>query len=76
MKIGAHISSAGGINNIFDRAEEIEAEAIQMFISGRTNWRNPVVKEEALVKYQKLKNSSKIPLFFHGIYFGHIMIFC
>ncbi len=68
MKIGAHISSAGGINNIFDRAEEIEAEAIQMFISGRTNWRDPVVKEEALVKYQKIKNSSKIPLFFHGIY--------
>ena len=43
MKIGAHISTAGGVHNIFQRAEEIEAEAIQMFISGRTNWRAPVV---------------------------------
>ena len=32
MKIGAHISTAGGVHNIFQRAEEIEAEAIQMFI--------------------------------------------
>ena len=68
MKIGAHISTAGGVHNIFQRAEEIEAEAIQMFISGRTNWRAPVVKEESLDKFYKIKSNNDIPLFFHGIY--------
>ena len=68
MKIGAHISTAGGVHNIFQRAEEIEAEAVQMFISGRTNWRAPVFKEESLSAFYEIKSTNDTPLFFHGIY--------
>ena len=31
MKIGAHVSTAGGLDKAVDRAQEIGAEAMQIF---------------------------------------------
>ena len=33
MKVGAHVSASGGPDKAIDRALEIGAEAIQMFVS-------------------------------------------
>ena len=33
MRIGAHVSSAGGVDKVVDRALEIGAEAVQIFVS-------------------------------------------
>ena len=38
MKIGAHVSTAGGISNAVGRAKEIGCEAIQIFGSSPQTW--------------------------------------
>ena len=38
MKLGAHVSTAGGVHNAVDRAQEIGAEAIQIFESSPRAW--------------------------------------
>lgn len=69
MKIGAHVSSAGGLHNAVANAALIEAEAIQCFVSGPTNWR---VKEIGQADYDLFKSKAKEsgigPTYFHGIY--------
>ena len=39
MKIGAHVSTSGGMDKAIDRAEEIGAEAVQFFASSPRTWR-------------------------------------
>jgi deoxyribonuclease-4 len=39
MQIGAHISSAGGIDKAIDRAVEIDAESVQVFTQSPRTWR-------------------------------------
>ncbi len=39
MRIGGHVSSAGGIHTAIDRAEEIGAEAVQIFTQSPRMWR-------------------------------------
>jgi deoxyribonuclease-4 len=39
MQIGAHVSSAGGIDTAIDRAEAIEAESVQVFTQSPRTWR-------------------------------------
>jgi endonuclease IV len=41
MRIGAHISSAGGHHLVFERARAIGAEAAQLFISAPQQWKLP-----------------------------------
>ncbi len=69
MKIGAHVSSAGGLHNAVDNAVAIEAEAIQCFVSGPTNWR---VKDITGADYELFKTKAVdagIGLtYFHGVY--------
>ena len=38
MKVGAHVSTAGGLDKAIDRAAELGAEAIQIFISSPRGW--------------------------------------
>ena len=46
MKIGAHVSTKGGLSNAFDRASNIGAEAIQIFASSPRAWKFNQPKEE------------------------------
>jgi deoxyribonuclease-4 len=39
VKIGAHVSSSGGIHTAIDRAEAIEAESVQVFTQSPRTWR-------------------------------------
>jgi deoxyribonuclease-4 len=39
MQIGAHVSSSGGIYTAIDRAEEMGAEAVQLFTQSPRTWR-------------------------------------
>ena len=38
MKIGGHVSTAGGLNVAIDNAVKIGAEAIQIFASSPRSW--------------------------------------
>src|SRR4051812_49398867 len=68
MRIGAQISSAGGADKVFERAEAIEAEAIQMFISAPQQWRAPSLADDVVERFIIGRERTGMPVFFHGVY--------
>lgn len=68
MRIGAHVSSAGGPLKSFERAAAIGAEAVQLFISAPQQWKAPTISEDVVAKFNEAREASGLPCFFHGVY--------
>ena len=69
MKIGAHVSSAGGISKAVDRGAEIGCETIQLFGSSPQSWAfKPVPEAEINAFRQKTAETGIGPAFLHAIY--------
>ena len=69
MKIGAHVSTAGGPATAFERANAIGAEAIQIFLTPPQQWRSSRVDEPQAAEYRARQAEAGIgPVFVHGIY--------
>jgi deoxyribonuclease IV len=68
MRIGAHVSSAGGSHLVFERARAIGAEAVQLFISAPQQWKAPVLTDEQVALFNRIREVSRTPAFFHGVY--------
>ena len=69
MKIGAHVSSAGGISKAVDRGAEIGCETIQIFGSSPQSWAfKPVPEAEIEAFRQKTAETGIGPAFLHAIY--------
>ena len=73
MKLGAHVSTAGGVPNAIDRAVEMGAETIQIFASSPRGWAfKPIPEELSLAFRQKSEAAGIGPIFLHGIYLVNI----
>ena len=73
MKIGAHISVAGGIEKAIDRAESIGAETIQVFVSSPRAWKFRFPKEDDINKFREKSIETGIgPCYIHGSYLVNI----
>ena len=73
MKLGAHVSTAGGVHNAVDRAQEIGAEAIQIFASSPRAWAFKPPKEEHLLAFhEKSREIGLGPIFLHGSYLVNV----
>ena len=69
MKIGAHVSAAGGVDKAIDRAELIGAEAIQIFATAPQAWRISEHSEASTQAFvEKAARASIGPVFLHGVY--------
>ena len=69
MKIGAHVSTAGGISKAVGRAEEIGCETIQIFGSSPQGWAfKPVPGDELEAFRQGIAETGIGPVFLHAIY--------
>ena len=69
MKIGAHVSTAGGISNAVSRGQEIGCEAIQIFGSSPQPWAfKPVPGEQIELFKQSMADAGIGPVFLHAIY--------
>src|SRR3990172_521573 len=69
MKIGAHVRTAGGVDKAIDRAEEIGAEAIQIFSGAPQAWRRKEYRPEEVEAYRARAAETGIcPAFIHGVY--------
>src|SRR5690606_18726546 len=71
MKIGAHVSTAGGPATCFDRAEAIGAEAIQVFFTPPQQWRSSKFDDEQIAEFKERAAKSPVALsdvFVHGVY--------
>ncbi len=66
--VGAHVSSAGGPQNVFPKALAIGAEAVQLFISAPQQWKAPAITDEQVEAFLAAKAEAGLPVFFHGIY--------
>lgn len=69
MKIGAHVSTAGGISKAVARGQEIGCEAIQIFGSSPQTWAfKPVPGNQIELFKQNLADAGMGPVFLHAIY--------
>lgn len=67
--IGAHVSAAGGVMNVIDRAKDIGVEAVQIFASAPGNWNPPkATLEEGKAFGEAARVSGITHIFFHSIY--------
>lgn len=64
MKIGAHVSTAGGIQTGIGRGEDIACDAIQIFTQSPRMWKPTNYTDEALDGYQAVETASQI----HGTF--------
>lgn len=69
MKIGAHISTQGGIHTAFDRALAIGAECLQIFESAPQQWGTGKFDDDTVAKFRETHAASGLaPLVIHGKY--------
>lgn len=69
MRIGAHVSAAGGLDKAVDRGVELGCETIQIFGSGPQSWRFKEAPPEQTEAFkQKAKAADIRPVFLHGVY--------
>lgn len=68
-KIGAHVSTAGGLYRGVENAQAMGAEAIQIFGASPRQWQAQAPTVEEVKKYREaLKNSGVGSVFLHGAY--------
>jgi deoxyribonuclease-4 len=69
LRIGAHVSTAGGPATAFERAEAIGAEAAQIFLTPPQQWRSSKVDDVIAGAFrERAAGSSCGPVFVHGVY--------
>ena len=69
MRIGAHVSTSGGVDKAIDRALDLGAETIQVFSGAPQAWKRKTYKAEEVADYKKKVAETGIaPAFIHGLY--------
>ncbi len=69
IRIGAHVSTAGGLQKAVDRAVDVGAEAVQLFCSSPQGWAfKPIPEEQTTGFREKAEAAGLSPAFLHGIY--------
>jgi len=69
MRLGAHLSTAGGLHTSFARGEELGCTAIQIFLSSPRQWRGRELSEEDVAKFRAAWRASDCEACFaHDIY--------
>ena len=73
MRLGAHVSTAGGLQSAVDRAEAIGAETLQMFASSPRAWAFRPVPEEQVLAFRERSEATGIsPAFLHASYLVNV----
>ena len=69
MRLGAHVSVAGGLQNAIPWALEIEADTFQMFSKNQRQWIAKPLTEEQIEEFKKpLSETDLGPLMIHDSY--------
>lgn len=76
MRIGAHVSIAGGFDKTLAKAKELELECLQIFNGSPRNWQKPEFGEEKIrVLNEGIKRLKLSPVFIHGSYLLNLASF-
>ena len=69
MKLGAHVSTSGGLDKAIDRGAELGCETIQIFGSSPQAWAfKPIPEAQTEAFRQKAEEAGISPVFFHAVY--------
>jgi len=69
VKIGCHISIAGGVDNSVARAGKLGCNTMQIFSKNASTWREKILKKDEVESFKELlKNSNINPVFIHASY--------
>ena len=69
MKIGCHISIAGGVDKSVVRAGKLGCSTMQIFSKNASTWREKILKKDEVENFREnLKNSNINPVFIHTSY--------
>jgi len=69
LKIGCHVSIAGGIDNSVVRAKELGCSTMQIFSKNASTWREKILEKNEVESFREnLKNSNINPVFIHTSY--------
>ena len=60
LKLGAHMSIAGGVSNALDAAADVHSNAVQVFMKSNRQWAGPQVKEEDVSRWNEQMPSSGV----------------
>jgi len=67
--LGAHVSTAGGVQNAFANAENIGANCFQIFGASPRQWKVKMPDDETLKAFHKEKERAQLgPIFLHASY--------
>ncbi len=74
MRLGAHISAAGGLFKAFKRADEAGCDSMLVFTKSNRQWKAKPITEEDVTKYKKEaeKYSNIFPVAVHASYLINI----
>lgn len=69
MRVGAHVSTQGGLDKAIDRAQAMGAETIQIFGGPPQMWRRRAYSNEETTAFRERAAAAEIgPVFLHAIY--------
>jgi deoxyribonuclease-4 len=69
MKLGSHMSVAGGVHTAFARAESVGGTALQIFVKNASQWAaKPLPEEEIRLFAEERKRTGILPVVAHDSY--------
>jgi deoxyribonuclease-4 len=68
MYFGAHLSSSGGIHKAVERAVDIGADAVQIFVQSPRAWKSTAHSAENIAKFRELREAKLQGSVAHAIY--------
>lgn len=69
LKLGRHVSIAGGIDKAFDRAKELGCNCLQIFVKNPRGWKGRNIPEQEIKRIKKKKKDmNMVPLVVHNTY--------
>ncbi|CAJ2501993.1 Uu.00g048460.m01.CDS01 [Anthostomella pinea] len=74
MHIGAHVSSAGGVQNSIHNAVHIGANAFALFLKSQRKWANPPIAPEARDGFHSLSQEHKFEVHRHCLPHGSYLV--
>jgi deoxyribonuclease-4 len=67
--IGAHVSTAGGLSNAIERAEDLRADSIQIFNQSPRMWRPTRYTEDDFAEFREAMDGSRVDaVVIHAVY--------
>ena len=66
--LGAHVSAAGGVWRAFDRARELDCEAMQIFVKNANRWNAKPLARSDTQRFRSERDATPMPVLAHSSY--------